>query len=611
MKKYTNQLCFYCKTRLTEEDLAVSCDACGTPHHLSCWQRDGHCAACGSPSSAEATAYMNAPAAPNYVQAPTFAPAAPSTQEVISAITDRVFYTDLPLVLENTELVMDRGQGYLFARCTFRSLSVNPIKALMLTFYCRDVWGNAIEQPVCHQYLDLRAGYNDSFGGDQPLLIPDASTRSIQVSVTKVLLMDDTVLECTGVAFTAPAPAPLTQKLQGEELLAQYRRDTTPKAQYVPAEMGPFWCCTCGALHSDASVPCSVCGCTKEQLAAALDVDALTEKANAFREEQLRKARAARVLEEERRRIQEEETRRRIRQSEMMREEIATVEKGKKIRIFVWIAVVVAVVAIILISVVGAPYRDYDEACEYMGRGQYWEALEIFCELEDFQDSEAMAAACVLAIVDEGFEEDTDLSRLDDYDFTLRSSHYATLYDKVWTQINTHTDYGYWINSPDNVNVNNMLMVLRMLPDGYESRDVLIQLFEDIYDSDMADWNGGDYIRNNRAFLETVWPIDFVQDYLLADGQITYFMEGYWENSTGNYYFEFYKNDNGGTNCRYNLPHKQPSGTKYYDVVDQIYVYLDKDSEELSKGFKYTFTDYDTVSVYCYSNGSTYTLYRD
>ena len=95
---------------------------------------------------------------------------------------------------------------------------------------------------------------------------------------------------------------------------------------------------------------------------------------------------------------------------------------------------------------------------------------------------------------------------------------------------------------------------------------------------------------------------------LQNDSLLEMFLDGRWEDGSSNnpYYLEFYE-DNEGSHSRYNLPHKDADG--YFWISDGMY----KVGETLSSAVKYyrfTIIDEDTISVYCFKDGSTYKLYR-
>lgn len=78
-------------------------------------------------------------------------------KEKVVETQKRVFFKDIPLVLENTTLVSDPSHSVLYLHCTFRSMSEVAVKAVMVEIECQDVWGNTLGQPFQYQYLDLCA----------------------------------------------------------------------------------------------------------------------------------------------------------------------------------------------------------------------------------------------------------------------------------------------------------------------------------------------------------------------------------------------------------------------------------------------------------------------
>lgn len=121
------------------------------------------------------------------------------------------------------------------------------------------------------------------------------------------------------------------------------------------------------------------------------------------------------------------------------------------------------------------------------------------------------------------------------------------------------------------------------------------------YYDDIIDWykKAGNY----EDAAERVEKWDLIQK--VND---TEFLIGNWQN--GNYYLKFEKNEDGTTTTWYNLPGNKPYNAKYYDIQNSIYVYTDENHNVVSKVMKLTLIDDNTMSVYCYSNGATYWLYR-
>ena len=85
------------------------------------------------------------------------------------------------------------------------------------------------------------------------------------------------------------------------------------------------------------------------------------------------------------------------------------------------------------------------------------------------------------------------------------------------------------------------------------------------------------------------------------------FLKGRWEDGdTYPYYFEMYE-DGEGWHSRYKLPNKEAEG--YYYISNAIYSVGETESSAV-KYYKFSIINEDTISVYCYKDGSTHKLYR-
>ena len=283
-KDYIGKTCPYCKTSLVEGDTVVFCSVCDMPHHLSCWQDNQGCTTFGCTGSIKEIIGNDAGSVPTpapvtatpSVQTTPVKPTPASTPseqaeepiETLYESKDIVFMADVPLVLENTAIIIDRTKDKLFARCTFRSITDKAIKAVLTEISCQDVWGSTLGEPIVFQYLDLNTKRETKFGQASPIDLVDKTTRKIKVTVKKVMYADDTVVSGSDGSFTMVAPILLSQQLGSEELAAEYARETTQRAKFVLSETDRYWFCTCGSLNETSEEKCHLCGCTREQLTA-------------------------------------------------------------------------------------------------------------------------------------------------------------------------------------------------------------------------------------------------------------------------------------------------------------------------------------------------------
>ena len=86
------------------------------------------------------------------------------------------------------------------------------------------------------------------------------------------------------------------------------------------------------------------------------------------------------------------------------------------------------------------------------------------------------------------------------------------------------------------------------------------------------------------------------------------FLNGRWEDGNKNpHYFELQYESDGGWYSQYNLPHKDAEGDYY--ISNGIYS-VGETELSAAKYFKFSIINRDTISVYCYKDGSTHKLYK-
>ena len=288
----------------------------------------------------------------------------------------------------------------------------------------------------------------------------------------------------------------------------------------------------------------------------------------------------------------------------------------KKGLIFGGIGAVVIIAIIICIALnpfgsLNENKNNYEAACTALDNGNYKTAYEAFVALDGYEDSNDKIDDCIYEWIDYILDYGT-ASDAESFKNTVRlsSSHHSTIYTKITNEINAHNDFDYWDdywNNTDNATV--IYNLLQALPSSYQDNTNLSRLFKVLSNGDIHPV--ADYIRDNKVFLESVWHLGFIQDFCKQDDMICAFLEGYWETADGNYYLNFYESDGGGTSSSYNLPWvAEPSGTVYFNIENLIYIYEDANGHELAKVYRFTITDFNTISVYCYKDSRTYKLYR-
>jgi len=291
-------------------------------------------------------------------------------------------------------------------------------------------------------------------------------------------------------------------------------------------------------------------------------------------------------------------------------------EKSKKSRKkLVWKVLLITLGSLLVLSlftyIYVLPMIHYYQAGSAFERQDYEKAYSLYHKLDDYKNSESKIDDCIYRWADYILENGKYIEATTfKNEVLLDSTHYPNIYSSIWSKIDENTKFDYWDDSWNNTKqAATVYTMLQTLPTSYEDTSELLKLFKAISDGDVHPVSS--YIRENKTFLETVWPIEFIQDFLTSDDMMAYFLEGHWTTYGNGYYLTFYEDENGGTYSNFDLPWvSKPAGTKYYNIKNQTYIWTNGESKELAKVFKFTVNDFNSISVFCYRNNRTYKLYR-
>lgn len=229
----------------------------------------------------------------------------------------------------------------------------------------------------------------------------------------------------------------------------------------------------------------------------------------------------------------------------------------------------------------------YCEGKEHLANQKYAEAVRAFTKNIDYKDSKELVVECYLDNAEHSLEngalsavtgclyhaQEYDSQKTDDW----ISKNKEVIYQSVMKNIDTDKKYS-------------AAALLKYIP-GYKDADMYEALVS--YDND---------IKKLKPYIE----MDEVKTEIMSEQNIAQkFLEGKWTN--GSTYFTM---DSEGY-ISYNLPWF--SYGDYYSIEEGIlFDYVDGKYETDRKNlFKFTILSWDSVSVYCYKDGSTYVLYRN
>ena len=257
---------------------------------------------------------------------------------------------------------------------------------------------------------------------------------------------------------------------------------------------------------------------------------------------------------------------------------------------------------------------DYQRALSYKKSGKYKEAFEELIALGNYKDSVTQLKNLVTAWVEKALTststtEANNLVKTID----LNGSQQANIYNAIVAHINKHTDHTYWFEYGAMQPSKNMYVLLKNMSSSYQDVKHLKAVFKELSNDENS---YSDVFRNlyyplDKSPLEHCWKYKFIPDMANSEAGFSFFLEGDWNNWIWDYYIRFTVKNDGSTNCSYSLPKPtKPSNMSHYDIVNKIYVWEDSAGNELKKVFRFEIVDYNTIKVYCYSNGSTYTMER-
>ena len=120
-------------------------------------------------------------------------------------------------------------------------------------------------------------------------------------------------------------------------------------------------------------------------------------------------------------------------------------------------------------------------------------------------------------------------------------------------------------------------------------------------------------LRDIMDFIADVWKYEWCRMETITCCRFAYLLLGDWESSNGDYYLNFTYNDDAESFST-NLPMPHVIEKHYYEIIDNelLRFYSAHDNEMTWSVFKLSISEMslNTMTVYCYENNTTITLYR-
>ena len=362
--KYVGKICPYCKTPFKQDDTIVVCNSCMMPHHLSCWQANEGCTTYGcnglidfiiNQENATKQASAQTESAPRQSE-PGKTSGEPGKFEVIFESAESKVQTNVPVLIEKISLIKNSADDTIFARCSFRSLTDKPIKALLLDVVASDVWGNAAEGVEGFQLLDLKTKRESVFGQTTAIPIPNKNVRSIDVVIKKILYEDRSMEDCEETYSTVPMQQTLLSVFGMQEAVDLYAEKTIKSAKYVPVAGQLIWRCTCGATNKIEDGACYNCKTNLLAQRAVFQPEEIIAETKALLEEKRKKEEELRIAREKEQREAEERLRKAQEEKERQEREEKEAKKAKRKKRIRRVLITIGAIILLAGAVYGTGY---------------------------------------------------------------------------------------------------------------------------------------------------------------------------------------------------------------------------------------------------------------
>jgi len=304
----------------------------------------------------------------------------------------------------------------------------------------------------------------------------------------------------------------------------------------------------------------------------------------------------------------------------------------------------IAVSAVLLVCVAGAlGFLEVQRfrANSALSAGDYDQAKAIYESIGFYSDSSTMAKECVYQKADSLLKEGnpteakkffSEVEGLDDSvpkkliecDYQIAMQHIeAKEYVQAFDALKCPLENEYLESETHMLDVVKNLYgtgVTQYRNDAFEDAEMSFVKYEEGTKlvGIAAEVDYGKYLKLIEAHLRGVKDIstlysllDFedTKEILISDAYIGKFLMGRWNDSAGNK-IEFVQKTDGGSNkvkfiC--NLPFEKYTN---YEIRDGIQYHGTVDTDKWEKSLRYEVSGKNTIMVYCYANGKTYTMYR-
>ena len=281
------------------------------------------------------------------------------------ALPENLYSVGSPVVIAAGALLKDNQTGNVLAQLKLQNIGNQTIKAATVRILPMDTAGEAINETVTYQYLDLCTGRDAFFGQKIAIPLPNAATRSISVEATEVIFSDNTKWTAKEEKWSPIKKPTSIDYLHDPELVRQFHLDYGLNSNCLLSEDRDLWICVCGTINHRTESRCHSCIQSLSQL-------------KEFNLDDLRKERDERLEIEK-----AEEQKRYLAKEKVIRRNARVAQKVA----IAFAAVAIACIIARFVADFIQKNNAYQTAVSLMEQEQYEEAIEAFTALGNYKDS--------------------------------------------------------------------------------------------------------------------------------------------------------------------------------------------------------------------------------
>ena len=298
-----------------------------------------------------------------------------SKYAVIDDIKAQKRYEDSPVEILRFEILQNIEDGKKFLRYTMKNIGEKVIKAVHISIFCYDSYGNKTDEIAGFEYKTIFAKKEECFGEDCVIPLTHMISEKFDLYINHVFFEDKTVWNSIRI-LNLEHPQRLMSEHPSFEVMkfACRKAGIARQAKYVPDIIDRFWRCTCGQMNQSNANHCINC---------KVDRTVLNEVFHAEHLKQMQK-----MLEKEKKKMKEEKIQERNEQiKQKVEKNTENIKQWGKLAIPIMAGVIVLAIAAFIGTKFVFPAYYYEKAQKQLEAGQYILAQRQFEKSKNYKNA--------------------------------------------------------------------------------------------------------------------------------------------------------------------------------------------------------------------------------